>query len=266
MVKEIARLPVNMPKMPGLALLRLILEDAAGKPLHHNFISFVIESELNTPEKTIWLNEKKANLVSFTPSSFSSTEWSQKQWNVMDGLKVDGAGYGYFEYKVIIPDYISFPDISYVSLVLEASAKQLFGKDKPKSEKMDGDFMRGKGTFDNSLNPNSYPMTDETRFPSNVRIRVNNKLIGTYMLEDDPADHRGILSWYSQPKNNKLNEAGSYGYLINSDIPVQLLSDSPDRIITIRFEVDSALPGGLAIYGEKFGRYPLDPTLVFVMK
>jgi predicted transcriptional regulator len=36
--------------------------------------------------------------------------------------------------------------------------------------------------------------------------------------------------------------------------------------MTIRFEVDKALPGGLAIYGEDFGRYPLDPTLVFVKK
>ncbi len=34
----------------------------------------------------------------------------------------------------------------------------------------------------------------------------------------------------------------------------------------IRLEVDAALPGGLAIYGERFGRYPLDPTLVFDLK
>ena len=29
----------------------------------------------------------------------------------------------------------------------------------------------------------------------------------------------------------------------------------------IRMEVDAALPGGLAIYGARFGRYPLDPTV-----
>jgi predicted transcriptional regulator len=184
----------------------------------------------------------------------------------MDGVKVNGAGYGYFEYKVTIPDYINLPDVSYVSLVLEASAKQLFGKDKPDSEKVSGDFMRGKGTFDNSLNPNSYPMTDEIKFPTNVRISVNGSSIGTFILEDDPADHRGILSWYSQLKNNKLNEAGSYGYLINANIPYNLISESPGKTVTIRFEVDKSLPGGLAIYGEKFGRYPLDPTIVFVMK
>jgi hypothetical protein len=30
--------------------------------------------------------------------------------------------------------------------------------------------------------------------------------------------------------------------------------------------VDDSLPGGLAIYGEKFGRYPLDPTVVMVVE
>ena len=266
MVKEITKLPVNMPLKPGLAVLRITLEDVTGKALHHNFVSFIIEDDKKSTPKTISLNDKKANLVSFSPSGFTSSEWSQKQWNILDGLKVNGAGYGYFEYKVNIPEYINLNDIDYVSLILEASSKQLFGKDKPKSDKMEGDYMRGKGTFDNSLNPNSYPMTDETKFPGNVLIRVNGEFVGTYSLEDDPADHRGILSWNSQPKNNKLSEAGSYGYLINSNIPVQLILNSPDRTVTIRFEVNSALPGGLAIYGEKFGRYPMDPTLIFIKK
>ena len=36
-----------------------------------------------------------------------------------------------------------------------------------------------------------------------------------------------------------------------------------DGKITIRFEVDATNAGGLAIYGKDFGRYPLDPTIVF---
>jgi predicted transcriptional regulator len=36
--------------------------------------------------------------------------------------------------------------------------------------------------------------------------------------------------------------------------------------LVIRLEVDPSLPGGLAIYGRHFGRYPLDPTIVFVSK
>ena len=33
-----------------------------------------------------------------------------------------------------------------------------------------------------------------------------------------------------------------------------------------RIEAEEAIAGGIAIYGEQFGRYPLDPTLAFVMK
>jgi hypothetical protein len=30
--------------------------------------------------------------------------------------------------------------------------------------------------------------------------------------------------------------------------------------------VDAALAGGLAIYGARFGRYPIDPTVLFVLR
>jgi predicted transcriptional regulator len=36
--------------------------------------------------------------------------------------------------------------------------------------------------------------------------------------------------------------------------------------MVLRFEVDVSLPGGLALYGERFGRYPVDPTLVFYLR
>jgi predicted transcriptional regulator len=127
--------------------------------------------------------------------------------------------------------------------------------------------MRGKGTHDPSSNPNSYPMTDQTRYPSAVRIRVAGWAVGTFDLQDDPADHRGILSWYSQKSDRKLREAGSYGYLVNANIPKSALQKAAaEKEIVLRLEVDEALPEGLAIYGERFGRYPLDPTFAFVLK
>ena len=39
-----------------------------------------------------------------------------------------------------------------------------------------------------------------------------------------------------------------------------------EKQIIIRLEVDDTVPGGLAIYGERFGRFPLDPTLAFVLE
>ena len=38
-----------------------------------------------------------------------------------------------------------------------------------------------------------------------------------------------------------------------------------DDLYTAAHDWLSWLPGGLAIYGERFGRYPLDPTIVFVL-
>jgi len=263
---ELESLQVIMPTLPGLAVLRLIVLDAAGNELHHNFVSFIVESDLKITDKKVYINDKNVSLVTFSPANFTSEKWSQKQINVLDGIKVNGLGYGFFEYKVTIPEDIKTENVEYASLVLEASARQMFGKDKSNTEDVNGDFMRGKGTFDNSVNPNAYPMTDDYKSPSRVRIRINGEIVGSYDLSDNPADHRGILSWYSQPKNNKLNEAGSYGYLINANIPIKLLSKNIDKSLTVRFEVDESLPGGLAIYGEKFGRYPLDPTVVFVLK
>jgi predicted transcriptional regulator len=128
-------------------------------------------------------------------------------------------------------------------------------------------------------------MTDETTFASAVRICVADSVSDVFDLADDPADHRGILSWHSQKreyskpdkededlsfrnfKGGQLNEAGSYGYLIQTRIsPDALRKAQAEGTIRIRLEVDDSLPGGLAIYGERFGRYPLDPTFSFVLK
>jgi hypothetical protein len=184
----------------------------------------------------------------------------------MDGLKVNGAGSGYFEYEVTIPDGVTFDNTDNITIIAELSAKQLFGKDRKDATLPQGDFMLGKGTNDPSINPNSYPMTDTHKYPSAVRIRVNEESIGTFVLEDDPADHRGILSWFSQLQNRKLSEAGSYGYLVKASIPKSMIQKATDKSLNIRFEVDESIPGGLAIYGERFGRYPVDPAIIFVMK
>jgi hypothetical protein len=175
---------------------------------------------------------------------------------------VDGAGTGYFAYDVDLPGALNLADLKKVTLVFEASAKKLNGKDRKDKTMLGGDYMRGRGTFDPSRNPNSYPMTDTYKYPSMVKVKINDRVVDLFYLEDDPADHRGVLSWFSQLKDGKLREAGSYGYLLKSNIPPDLLQNAPDRTLHIRFEVDEGVPGGLAIYGKHFGRYPVDPTLL----
>ncbi|HWH69418.1 MAG TPA: glycoside hydrolase family 2 TIM barrel-domain containing protein, partial [Candidatus Sulfotelmatobacter sp.] len=265
--KELDPLRITLPDQPGLALLTLSLEDEAGNVLHRNFTTFRVAAGPAPRDEKMELNGAPARLVRFAPASFKSAQWSVKQWNVLDGLKVNGAGAGYFEYRLPWPEGLEVNEVTGASLVFEASAKQLFGKDREGAPAQEGDFMLGQGTHDPSRNPNAYPMTDTVRFPSAVRVRVAGESLGQFELPDDPADHRGILSWHAQPHDKKLREAGSYGYLINAAIPAGALqSAAAAKELVIRFEVDASFPRGLALYGERFGRYPVDPTLVFTLK
>src|SRR5437762_2565221 len=152
------------------------------------------------------------------------------------------------------------------TFLVEASAKRLNGKDRDSTVSDNGDYMRGGGFHDPSRNPNSYPMTGATPFRSAVTVRVNGELAGRWELPDDPADSRGILSWNAQPHDGHLYEAGSYGELLRVPLPADALARAARAgEIVVRLEVDEALPGGLAIYGAHFGRYPLDPTVLFVL-
>lgn len=267
MAKELPAMKLNMPKKPALAVLALSLENEAGVVLQRNFTTFLVANGPAPRAENLKSAGGNLRVVRFAPNTFKDAKWSQKQWNVLDGLKVNGAGHGYFEYRVAWPEGLDAKKLAGASFLMEASAKQLFGKDRDGAKVGEGDFMRGKGTHDPSELPNSYPMTDTVTFPSEVRVRVNGVVAGTFNLADDPADHRGILSWHAQPHDKKLREAGSYGYLVQATLPAEaLVAAAQAKEIVIRLEVDSVLSGGLAIYGERFGRYPLDPTLVFTMK
>ena len=247
---EAGHVRVHMPAQNGLYLLRMVLKDGRGEVLHRNFTTFRVKDG-QTP------GSDKTKLVSFEPASFTAQEWSNKQANVYDGLKVNGFGHGYFEYTVGLPET---EGLSEAEFIFEASAKQWFGKDREGNE-IQGDYMLGGGTFDPCKSLNSYAMTDKVLWPSKLEVSVDGKVIGKYDLSDDPADHRGILSWGSQTKERWMREAGSYGELVKMKVPVNLLAGKDKVVIRFTTPADD-LDGGLALYGKDFGRYPLDPTIV----
>ena len=101
--------------------------------------------------------------------------------------------------------------------------------------------------------------------PSAVRVSVNGVPLGLFDLPDDPADHRGLLSWHAQERGEKprLDEAGSYGYLVEVSVPAAAVAEAVRAgEFVVRLKVDATLPGGLAVYGGSAGRYPVDPSLV----
>ena len=149
-------------------------------------------------------------------------------------------------------DSRSLDGLQAAELVFEASAKQWFGKDREGNE-IQGDYMLGGGTFDPCKSPNSYAMTDKILWPSKLEVSVDGKVIGKYDLADDPADHRGILSWASQTPQRWMREAGSYGELVKMEIPAKVLQGKEQVVIRFTTPADD-LDGGLGLYGKDFGR------------
>jgi len=256
-----------MPERRAVAVLRLALEDAAGRVLHRNFAAFVVGEGASPRDETVAADGRRLRVLRVAPAAHRAARWSVRAWEAMGGRKQNGAGAGFFEYRLAWPAGLRPADVAGASFLAELGAKELFGKDRLEGGKVEGDFMRGSGTHDPGLNPNAYPMTDATRHPSAVRVLVNGVPAGLFDVPDDPADHRGLLSWHAQKRDGKLREAGSHGYLVSASVPPSALREAAAKgEIVVRLEVDEALPGGLAVYGEETGRYPLDPSLVLTLR
>ncbi len=241
-------LMIKIPNQNGLYTLNLILKDRKSEQIYHrNFMSFDVRNGQNPTNITV---------LSKKPADVTSSQWSQKTWKAMDGLKINGAGSGHFTYT--FEGNVTKANKGY--LLLEAGAKELFVKDREGSEIKNTNYMLG-ARAEPSQNKNAYPMTDEYKFPSEVEILIEGKSVRKVKLEDDPADHRGILSWHYQAQNRKLDEAGSYGQMIKIPLSKTHLSTLKKKgSLSVTFKVNGS--GGLSIYGEKFGRYPFDPSIV----
>ena len=251
MQKALEPLALKLPDEEGLVLVAFEVLDGNGNRLHQNFMHLVVQKG-NGPEGY--------TVVSKLPDAYSEAEWSGKVWSVLDGKKVNGAGTGHFTYELELPAGLQADKVREAYFLAELSAKELFVKDRETYDS-DQDFMRGSRVSP-SGNPNSYPMTDQQQFPSEVTITVNGRELALVTLEDDPADHRGVLSWHSQPRDGKLREAGSYGYLVRVDLPEDLIREALAGSRTVRVRMQTKGNGGIAVYGKDFGRYPLDPGLV----
>ena len=262
-------LTLAMPERRALAVLRLVLEDPAGRVLHRNFAAFVVGDGPSPREESLRVDGRSLRVLRVAPDAARAAHWTLGDWSAILGKKRNGAGAGFFEYRLPWPKDLRAADVASASFLAELGAKRLFGKDRLEKGQVEGDFMRGAGTHDPSLNPNAYPMTDASLRPSAVRVVVNGVSAGVFDLANDPADHRGLLSWHAQRREAKarLSEAGSYGELVSASVPVAALEAAARTGETVlRLAVDESLPGGLAVYGESSGRYPLDPTFVLTLR
>lgn len=250
--QSLAPLDIQAPNQEGVGLLSFEVRQANGSVISRNFMFLIVHSDATSD---------KAGRITVNPREYTDAQWSERTWEVLNGKKVNGAGSGFFDYRFVLPSEVTEKNASSLYFLAELSAKELFVKDQETYE-ADQDFMKGSLVAPSS-NPNSYPMTDETLFPSEIKILVNGEVLGSETLPDDPADHRGVLSWHYQPRDGKLREAGSYGYLVKVTLPedVVLKALRGNRSITVRLTTENG--GGIAVYGRQFGRFALDPGLIY---
>lgn len=170
----------------------------------------------------------------------------------MGGQKLCMGGSGTVSYIVKIP---KTDNVYEMELYLEGSSKRVLSKDKAQVAKAEEDlgFMHGyrvgRGAFENS-----YLMTDESRFPSEVEVLAEGEVIDRIHFDNDWADARGILSWNSQHDDFHLDEAGSYGERKRIRIPSRLIPGIlREGRLNLTFRVVN--DGGLALYDRESGRY-----------
>ncbi|HOY14207.1 MAG TPA: glycoside hydrolase family 2 TIM barrel-domain containing protein [Saprospiraceae bacterium] len=249
MQKSLADLVVKMPDLDGTYILQMILKDKTGKAVHHNFVYFAVSGGVLPP---------KIKVEELKPNQFKVATWSKKNWEVLGGKKMNGAGSGFFEFEF---PFTGNSKTAYV--LMELGAKTLFAKDIADSELKEVDYMLG-GKVESSKNPNAYPMTDETKVPSTIQISINGQKTQKITLEDDPADHRGLLSWLNQKEDGTLNEAGSYGYLQKITLTKAQIKTAK-KLGKLLIRLETIGEGGIAVYGKEFGRYGINPSVVIGM-
>ncbi len=162
--------------------------------------------------------------------------------------KVSGQGAGHGEYHLRLPDNINLDRVKELTILAELSSKA-------GDQKLD---------WPSKTKPGDYPQTDVRTWPSHVVLSVNGQKLAQVELPDDPADSAGAMSHHR-------GYQGSHGYLVRETLAGTELAKvraviGADRIMRIRFEVpsDAAHRGGLSIFGQNIGCYPLDPTVLLV--
>jgi len=244
----------------------IYLVGAKGDTLQANFTPVRVLAGDYPRRETI---ADKGEVLRCAPGGYTKSEWLVKSKQVLGGLKVWGTGTGFIEYAFPLPEGPDIAKADSIIFLAELGPRRVQGKDMADSYVRQDIAQVGAKGVDPGHNPNSYPMTDTTRHPSDVIVTLNGAGGTVVHLDNDSADHRGILSWLAQKEDGTLSEAGSYGQLVRVAFgPDEVKAAAAAKKIVVRLEVKTSdnHSGGLSVYGEKFGRYPVDPTVIVKRK
>lgn len=237
---KLVDLRVTMPEENAVAVLSLYLKDENEEIISRNFTCFDVQATL------------KKNMTEI-PVCEGKVDGFAHYWNALVDDKLSMGGSGKVTYEIELPE--SGTIINDIIVHFEAGSKRVLKKDYEKMDTLDIEqaFIHDH-PIDRGALENSYWMSDETRLPSEIEMLINGESVTKFILENDYADVRGILSWHRQPNPKKLDEAGSFGESKHIAIPSRMLPKiARDKKFSLTFKVLN--DDGLALYGRNSGRY-----------
>jgi len=238
-VTEVGSIRIRIPEERMLLTLSAWVSGRNTRREAANYIHLEADAAVPAVEKP----EPSTWAIRFNPE----TPARAGEFSAVPG-KAFATGACFFEYEIPLPEGLALEQIDSMEILAEMAAKA-------GDEKLDWPGRRKDV---------DYPQTDVRKHPSEVRVLVNGTVVERLTLPDDPADARGVLS------HATATHHGSYGYLQRVKIGRERFAEAwrsvaDERMIRIRFEVaEGAEPGGggLAIYGDTMGRWPVRPIVI----
>jgi len=243
---------------PFVGAVCLELVDARGERIAANYVNLLSRQltesvdpkngrRIARPSPRVEVVGRRTVALRFQPSDFAQATGDTFSIDALKrGEKVFSQGACRVQYRVKLPAFV----IEAVPTRLTVLAE--FGS---KAGTQRNDWPQTAGTHD-------YPQTQQRKHPGRVAIRLFDKQLWQLQLPDDPADSRGVLSHYAQ------YHPGSFGYLARKQVDLVQHPTIPDKlrvepVIPITFESRAGQhAGGVSLYGERLGRFVIDPTLL----
>jgi hypothetical protein len=234
------RIPTSRPFAGALALELL----SGDKRIAANFVNLIARPGYDPAPRVEVLGPREVALR-FGPDEISELQWKDADRTAVFPSKFYAWGSGLVLYRLALPDFVREARPVRLEFLAELASKA-------QDEKLDWPARRRS---------NDYPQTDGKKHRGLVTVGIAGEPPEPFDLPDDPADSRGVLS----------NQAGvqnaSYGFLLRRTLDLASSPNAAEQVrkgtIEIRFQVpEGANAKGLSIYGERMGRYPMDPTVI----
>lgn len=241
-VSDLGALSIPLPAENGLATIALWLEDEQGTVRSRNYVNVEVRGAASPALEKL----ENGWALRFAPGEYAqvSSKWPQP-FSAADGSKFAAGGSGWVEYAVTLPAEADVAQIRQLTLLMEVGARTAGARI---------DWPHRTYGF-------NYPQTEvDKKVPSDLLVTINDTVIGSVHLPDDPADARGVLSHHSGI------EPGSYGFLteltVNSEVVKTLLHGTKTLHIRLAVPADAAAKGGVSLYGETVGGWAVGPTVL----